>query len=110
MGDINAGNINIGNGAFTVSRDGDLYAKTGVLRERFMRIKSEGDVLKFLPFQKTGVGRYFCVTTIKQKEYYSIVSNLSFTTPDSKSSYWVVVKVNGIIVVNKRMLVCVFVR
>lgn len=102
LGDINAGNINIGNGAFTVSRDGDLYAKNGRFEGTIYADKIEGDVLKFLPFQKTGVGRYFLRYHNKSKKNIILsFQNLSFTTPDSKSSYWVVVKVNGIIVVNK---------
>lgn len=102
LGDINAGNINIGNGAFTVSRDGDLYAKNGRFEGTIYADKIEGDVLKFLPFQKTGVGRYFLRYRNKSKKNIILsFQNLSFTTPDSKSSYWVVVKVNGIIVINK---------
>ena len=102
LGDINAGNINIGNGAFTVSRDGDLYAKNGRFEGTIYADKIEGDVLKFLPFQKTGVGRYFLRYHNKSKKNIILsFQNLSFTTPDSKSSYWVVVKVNGYVAINK---------
>nr|DAW42351.1 MAG TPA: tail protein [Caudoviricetes sp.] len=102
LGDINAGNINIGNGAFTVSRDGDLYAKNGRFEGTIYADKIEGDVLKFLPFQKTGVGRYFLRYHNKSKKNIILsFQNLSFTTPNSKSSYWVVVKVNGYVAINK---------
>ena len=102
LGDINAGNINIGNGAFTVSRDGDLYAKNGRFEGTIYADKIEGDVLKFLSFQKTGVGRYFLRYHNKSKKNIILsFQNLSFTTPDSKSSYWVVVKVNGYVAINK---------
>ena len=102
LGDINAGNINIGNGAFTVSRDGDLYAKNGRFEGTIYADKIEGDVLKFLPFQKAGAGRYFLRYHNKSKKNIILsVQNLSFTTPDSKSSYWVVVKVNGYVAINK---------
>nr|DAS81754.1 MAG TPA: tail protein [Caudoviricetes sp.] len=102
LGDINAGNINIGNGAFTVSRDGDLYAKNGRFEGTIYADKIEGDVLKFLPFQKTGAGRYFLRYHNKSKKNIILsVQNLSFTTPNSKSSYWVVVKVNGYVAINK---------
>ena len=102
LGDINAGNINIGNGAFTVSRDGDLYAKNGRFEGTIYADKIEGDVLKFLPFQKTGAGRYFLRYHNKSKKNIILsFQNLSFTTPDSKSSYWVVVKVNGYVAINK---------
>ena len=102
LGDINAGNINIGNGAFTVSRDGDLYAKNGRFEGTIYADKIEGDVLKFLPFQKTGAGRYFLRYHNKSKKNIILsFQNLSFTTPDSKSSYWVVVKINGYVAINK---------
>lgn len=102
LGDINAGNINIGNGAFTVSRDGDLYAKNGRFEGTIYADKIEGDVLKFLPFQKTGVGRYFLRYHNKSKKNIILsFQNLSFTTPNNKSSYWVVVKVNGYVAINK---------
>lgn len=102
LGDINAGNINIGNGAFTVSRDGDLYAKNGRFEGTIYADKIEGDVLKFLPFQKTGAGRYFLRYHNKSKKNIILsFQNVSFTTPDSKSSYWVVVKVNGYVAINK---------
>ena len=102
LGNINAGNINIGNGAFTVSRDGDLYAKNGRFEGTIYADKIEGDVLKFLPFQKTGVGRYLLRYHNKSKKNIILsFQNLSFTTPDSKSSYWVVVKVNGYVAINK---------
>ena len=102
LGDINAGNINIGNGAFTVSRDGDLYAKNGRFEGTIYADKIEGDVLKFLPFQKTGVGRYFLRYHNKSKKNIILsFQNLSFTTPNSKSSYWVVVKINGYVAINK---------
>ena len=102
LGDINAGNINIGNGAFTVSRDGDLYAKNGRFEGTIYADKIEGDVLKFLSFQKTGVGRYFLRYHNKSKKNIILsFQNLSFTTPNSKSSYWVVVKINGVVAVNK---------
>ena len=102
LGDINAGNINIGNGAFTVSRNGDLYAKNGRFEGTIYADKIEGDVLKFLPFQKTGAGRYFLRYHNKSKKNIILsFQNLSFTTPDSKSSYWVVVKINGYVAINK---------
>ena len=102
LGDINAGNINIGNGAFTVSRDGDLYAKNGRFEGTIYADKIEGDVLKFLPFQKTGAGRYFLRYHNKSKKNIILsFQNLSFTTPNSKSSYWVVIKINGLVAVNK---------
>ena len=102
LGDINAGNINIGNGAFTVSRDGDLYAKNGRFEGTIYADKIEGDVLKFLSFQKTGVGRYFLRYHNKSKKNIILsFQNLSFMTPNSKSSYWVVVKVNGYVAINK---------
>lgn len=102
LGDISAGNINIGNGAFTVSRDGDLYAKNGRFEGTIYADKIEGDVLKFLPFQKTGVGRYFLRYHNKSKKNIILsFQNLSFTTPNSKSSYWVVVKINGYVAINK---------
>ena len=102
LGDINAGNINIGNGAFTVSRDGDLYAKNGRFEGTIYADKIEGDVLKFLPFQKTGAGRYFLRYHNKSKKNIILsFQNLSFMTPNSKSSYWVVVKVNGYVAINK---------
>ena len=102
LGDINAGNINIGNGAFTVSRDGDLYAKNGRFEGTIYADKIEGDVLKLLPFQKTGVGRYFLRYHNKSKKNIILsFQNLSFTTPNSKSSYWVVIKINGYVAINK---------
>lgn len=102
LGDINAGNINIGNGAFTVSRDGDLYAKNGRFEGTIYADKIEGDVLKFLPFQKTGTGRYSLRYHNKSKKNIILsFQNLSFTTPNSKSSYWVVVKINGVVAINK---------
>lgn len=102
LGDINAGNINIGNGAFTVSRDGDLYAKNGRFEGTIYADKIEGDVLKFLSFQRTGVGRYFLRYHNKSKKNIILsLQNLSFTTPNSKSSYWVVIKINGVVAVNK---------
>lgn len=102
LGDISAGNINIGNGAFTVSRDGDLYAKNGRFEGTIYADKIEGDVLKFLSFQKTGVGRYFLRYHNKSKKNIILsFQNLSFTTPNSKSSYWVVVKINGYVAINK---------
>lgn len=102
LGDIRAGNINIGNGAFTVSRDGDLYAKNGRFEGTVYADKIEGDVLKFFSFQRTGVGRYFLRYHNKSKRNIILsLQNLSFTTPHSKSSYWVVIKINGYVAVNK---------
>ncbi len=101
LGDITAGNINIGNGAFTVSRDGDLYAKNGRFEGTVYADKIEGDVLKFIPFEKTGVGRYSLRYHNKNKRNVILsFQNLSFTTPHNKSSYWVVIKINGLVVVN----------
>lgn len=101
LGDIRAGNINIGNGAFTVSRDGDLYAKNGRFEGTVYADKIEGDVLKFIQFEKTGVGRYFLRYHNKNRRNVILsFQNLSFTTPHDKSSYWVVIKINGLVVVN----------
>ena len=58
--------------------------------------------MKFLPFQKTGVGRYFLRYHNKSKKNIILsFQNLSFTTPNSKSSYWVVIKINGYVAINK---------
>lgn len=96
LGDINAGNINIGNGAFTVSRDGDLYAKNGRFEGTVYADKIEGDVLKFFPFARVKAGRYaMTYTNTTQKDIVLSFQNISFITPDSKSSYWVKIKING---------------
>lgn len=96
LGDINAGNINIGNGAFTVSRDGDLYAKNGRFEGTVYADKIEGDVLKFFPFTRVKTGRYaMTYTNTTQKDIVLSFQNISFITPDSKSSYWVKIKING---------------
>ena len=96
LGDINAGNINIGNGAFTVSRNGDLYAKNGRFEGTVYADKIEGDVLKFFPFARVKTGRYaLTYTNTTQKDIVLSFQNISFVTPDSKSSYWVRIKVNG---------------
>nr|WP_314592331.1 phage tail protein [uncultured Neisseria sp.] len=96
LGDINAGNINIGNGAFTVSRDGDLYAKNGRFEGTVYADKIEGDVLKFFPFARVKTGRYaMTYANTTQKDIVLSFQNISFITPDSKSSYWVKIKING---------------
>lgn len=96
LGDINAGNINIGNGAFTVSRDGDLYAKNGRFEGTVYADKIEGDVLKFFHFARVKTGRYaMTYTNTTQKDIVLSFQNISFITPDSKSSYWVKIKING---------------
>lgn len=96
LGDIKAGNINIGNGAFTVSRNGDLYAKNGRFEGTVYADKIEGDVLKFFPFARVGTGRYaMTYTNTTQKDIVLSFQNVSFITPNSKSSYWVRIKING---------------
>lgn len=102
LGDIRAGNINIGNGAFTVSSDGDLYAKNGRFEGTVYADKIEGDVLKFFQFQRNNVGRFSLrYHNNGSKTVMLSLQNLSFTTPDSKSSYWVSIRVNNSVVVNK---------
>ena len=102
LGDIRAGNINIGNGAFTVSSEGDLYAKNGRFEGTVYADKIEGDVLKFFQFQRNGVGRFSLrYHNNGSKNVMLSLQNLSFTTPDSKSSYWVSIRVNNSVVVNK---------
>ena len=96
LGDITAGNINIGNGAFTVSRNGDLYARNGRFEGTVYADKIEGDVLKFFPFARVGTGRYaMTYTNTTQKDIILSFQNISFITPNSKSSYWVRIKING---------------
>ena len=96
LGDIRAGNINIGNGAFTVSSEGDLYAKNGRFEGTVYADKIEGDVLKFFPFARVGTGRYAMnYTNTTQKDIVLSFQNISFVTPNSKSSYWVRIKING---------------
>ena len=102
LGDIRAGNINIGNGAFTVSSEGDLYAKNGRFEGTVYADKIEGDVLKFFQFQRDGVGRFSLrYHNNGSKTVMLSLQNLSFTTPDSKSSYWVSIRVNNSVVINK---------
>ena len=102
LGDVRAGNINIGNGAFTVSSDGDLYAKNGRFEGTVYADKIEGDVLKFFQFQRNNVGRFSLrYHNNGSKTVMLSLQNLSFTTPDSKSSYWVSIRVNNSVVVNK---------
>lgn len=102
LGDIKAGNINIGNGAFTVSRNGDLYAKNGRFEGTVYADKIEGDVLKFFQFQRNNVGRFSLrYHNRSSKNVMLSLQNLSFTTPDSKSSYWVKIRVNNGVVLNK---------
>lgn len=102
LGDIRAGNINIGNGAFTVSSEGDLYARNGRFEGTVYADKIEGDVLKFFQFQRDGVGRFSLrYHNNGSKTVMLSLQNLSFTTPDSKSSYWVSIRVNNSVVVNK---------
>lgn len=102
LGNIRAGNINIGNGAFTVSSNGDLYAKNGRFEGTVYADKIEGDVLKFFQFQRNGVGRFSLrYHNNGSKTVMLSLQNLSFTTPDSKSSYWVSIRVNNSVVVNK---------
>lgn len=96
LGDIKAGNINIGNGAFIVSRNGDLYAKNGRFEGTVYADKIEGDVLKFFHFARVGTGRYaMTYTNTTQKDIVLSFQNISFITPNSKSSYWVRIKING---------------
>lgn len=102
LGDIRAGNINIGNGAFTVSSEGDLYAKNGRFEGTVYADKIEGDVLKFFQFQRNDVGRFSLrYHNNGSKSVILSLQNLSFTTPDSKSSYWVSIRVNNSVVINK---------
>ena len=96
LGDVRAGNINIGNGAFTVSSEGDLYAKNGRFEGTVYADKIEGDVLKFFQFQRDGVGRFSLrYHNNSSKNVVLSLQNLSFITPNSKSSYWVRIKING---------------
>lgn len=102
LGDITAGNINIGNGAFTVSREGNLYARDGRFEGTVYADKIEGDVLKFFQFQRNNVGRFSLrYHNRSSKNVMLSLQNLSFTTPDSKSSYWVKIRVNNGVVLNK---------
>lgn len=102
LGDVRAGNINIGNGAFTVSSEGDLYARNGRFEGTVYADKIEGDVLKFFQFQRNNVGRFSLrYHNNGSKTVMLSLQNLSFTTPDSKSSYWVSIRVNNSVVVNK---------
>jgi hypothetical protein len=96
LGNIRGGDINIGGGAFTVNRNGDLYARNGRFEGTVYADKIEGDVLKFYPFSKANTGRYRLVyTNTSQKDVLLSLQNLSFLTPNSKSSYWVRIKING---------------
>ena len=96
LGDVRAGNINIGNGAFTVSSEGDLYARNGRFEGTVYADKIEGDVLKFFQFQRNDVGRFSLrYYNYSSKNVILSLQNLSFVTPDSKSSYWVRIKING---------------
>ena len=96
LGDVRAGNINIGNGAFTVSSEGDLYARNGRFEGTVYADKIEGDVLKFFQFQRNDVGRFsLSYYNYSSKNVVLSLQNLSFITPDSKSSYWVRIKING---------------
>ena len=102
LGDITAGNINIGNGAFTVSREGNLYARDGRFEGTVYADKIEGDVLKFFQFQRNNVGRFrLRYHNTSSKNVMLSLQNLSFTTPNSKSSYWVTIRVNNGVVLNK---------
>lgn len=96
LGNVRAGDINIGGGAFTVDRSGNLYARNGRFEGTVYADKIEGDVLKFYPFSKANTGRYRLVyTNTSQKDVLLSLQNLSFLTPNSKSSYWVTIKING---------------
>lgn len=96
LGNVRAGDINIGGGAFTVDRSGNLYARNGKFEGTVYADKIEGDVLKFYPFSKANTGRYRLVyTNTSQKDVLLSLQNLSFLTPNSKSSYWVKIKING---------------
>ena len=96
LGNVRAGDINIGGGAFTVDRSGNLYARNGRFEGTVYADKIEGDVLKFYPFSKANTGRYRLVyTNTNQKDVLLSLQNLSFLTPNSKSSYWVKIKING---------------
>lgn len=102
LGDITAGNINIGNGAFTVSREGNLYARDGRFEGTVYADKIEGDVLKFFQFHRNDVGRFSLrYHNTSSKNVMLSLQNLSFTTPNSKSSYWVTIRVNNGVVLNK---------
>lgn len=96
LGNVRAGDINIGGGAFTVDRSGNLYARNGRFEGTVYADKIEGDVLKFYPFSKANTGRYRLVyTNTSQKDVLLSLQNISFLTPNSKSSYWVKIKING---------------
>lgn len=96
LGNVRAGDINIGGGAFTVDRSGNLYARNGRFEGTVYADKIDGDVLKFYPFSKANTGRYRLVyTNTSQKDVLLSLQNLSFLTPNSKSSYWVKIKING---------------
>lgn len=96
LGNVRAGDINIGGGAFTVDRSGNLHARNGRFEGTVYADKIEGDVLKFYPFSKANTGRYRLVyTNTSQKDVLLSLQNLSFLTPNSKSSYWVKIKING---------------
>lgn len=96
LGNVRAGDIDIGGGAFTVDRSGNLYARNGRFEGTVYANKIEGDVLKFYPFSKANTGRYRLVyTNTSQKDVLLSLQNLSFLTPNSKSSYWVKIKING---------------
>lgn len=96
LGNIRGGDINIGGGAFTVNRNGDLYARNGRFEGTIYADKIEGDLLKFFPFARVGEGRYtLTYTNTTQKDIVLSFQNISFITPNSKSSYWVRIKING---------------
>lgn len=96
LGNVRAGDINIGGGAFTVDRSGNLYARNGRFEGTVYADKIEGDVLKFFPFARVKTGRYaLTYNNTTQKDVLLSFQNLSFLTPNSKSSYWVKIKING---------------
>lgn len=96
LGNVRAGDINIGGGAFTVDRSGNLYARNGRFEGTVYADKIEGDVLKFFPFARVKTGRYaLTYNNTTQKDILLSFQNLSFLTPNSKSSYWVKIKING---------------
>ena len=96
LGNIRGGDINIGGGAFTVNRNGDLYARNGRFEGTIYADKIEGDLLKFHPFARTEEGRYtLTYVNTSQRDVLLSFQNISFITPNSKSSYWVTIEING---------------
>ena len=72
------------------------------MKARVYADKIEGDVLKFFQFQRNNVGRFrLRYHNTSSKNVMLSLQNLSFTTPNSKSSYWVTIRVNNGVVLNK---------